>query len=354
MSVIDDGFLGGMGGLVPAAVSASAQCSVWFAHDLLHCTNRHMNKTSEEKEAVLNVFAALVQPFMRIAFEYGIAAGEIAGVLRRVYIEALEARLKAQKRPTTDTRLAAVAGLPLSDVSALREAARAGAPLGSRAYNLDQISLVLSVWLNHPNFSGAYGVALDLDVQKSEDTHRRSFPDLVSIACPTVEAETLLEHLLAAGAVEIVDGQTVRCLSRAFLPGDAEVTRIERAGRYLSAAANSFVHNLMRPEGEPLYFERIVVADEVLTDSARDSFLAVVGEKGQGLLDELDRFLSRLPPSEANAMGKRYGIGIYFFDEQATNGPVARSIKTIQGDIGGGKSDALEEIDVLAPKRRSE
>jgi hypothetical protein len=313
-----------------------------------------MTKTVEEKEALLGVFASLVRPFMRVAFEYGIAAGEIAGAVRRVYIEALEARLKEQRRPTTDARLAAVAGLPRSDVSALREAVRASAPLASRAYNLDQVSVVLSVWLNHPNFTGAYGVALDLDIEKVEDQRRRSFSDLVNIACPNMEPETLLEQLLAAGAVEIVDGRTVRCLSRAFLPRDAEVTRIERAGRYLGAAATSFVHNLVRPESEPLYFERIVVADEVLTDSARDSFLEVVGERGQELLDELDRFLSRLPPSPANATGKRYGIGIYFFDEPATNGPVARSIEKTQGDINGGRSDALEEIDVLAPKRRSE
>src|SRR5215831_2646199 len=90
--------------------------------------HKKMNRTSKEKEAVLNVFAGLIGPLMRVAFEYGITAGEIAGVVRRAYIQALEARLKEQKRPTTDARLAAVAGLPKSDVSALREALRAGAP----------------------------------------------------------------------------------------------------------------------------------------------------------------------------------------------------------------------------------
>ena len=49
--------------------------------------------SGSEKEAVLNVFAALVRPLMRAAFEYGITASEIAGVIRRVYIQSLEARL---------------------------------------------------------------------------------------------------------------------------------------------------------------------------------------------------------------------------------------------------------------------
>src|SRR5882757_3157999 len=232
------------------------------------CKNKtrcNMNKTSNEKEAVLNVFAALVRPLMRVAFEYGISAGEIAGVVRRAYIQALEARLQEQSRPTTDARLAAVAGLPRSDVSALRDALRAGAPHSLRAYvSLDQISALLTVWHTHSNFSGAYGLALDLDLHSVEGSPRRSYDELVSIACPTVDGDTMLEQLIAAGSVEVVEGQTVRCLSRAYVPrgSDSEVTRIERMGRYLGGHAGNFVHNLLRTEQEPLYLERVVVADE--------------------------------------------------------------------------------------------
>src|SRR5206468_9750529 len=88
----------------------------------------HMNKSAREKEAVLSVFSELVRPLMRAAFEYGISAGEISGVVRRTYIQALEARLLDQKRPTTDARIAAIAGLARTDVSSLRDALRSGAP----------------------------------------------------------------------------------------------------------------------------------------------------------------------------------------------------------------------------------
>src|SRR5256714_14360322 len=105
-----------------------------------------MNKSSREKEAVLSVFAELVRPLMRVAFEYGISASEIAGVVRRTYIQSLEARLSDQKRATTDARLAVVAGLAKSDVTALREALRAGAPHSLRAsVSLDQVTNLLTV-----------------------------------------------------------------------------------------------------------------------------------------------------------------------------------------------------------------
>src|SRR5205809_6327323 len=84
----------------------------------------HMNKSAREKEAVLSVFSELVRPLMRAAFEHGISAGEIAGVVRRTYNQAPEARLSDQKRSTTEARLAVLAGLAKSHVTALRQAPR--------------------------------------------------------------------------------------------------------------------------------------------------------------------------------------------------------------------------------------
>ena len=308
-----------------------------------------MNKTSKEKEAVLNVFAGLVRPLMRVAFEYGISAGEIAGVVRRSYIQSLESRLQEQKRPTTDARLAAVAGLPRSDVSALRDALRAGAPHSLRAtVSLDQITALLTAWHTHSNFSGAYGLASELDLVPVPGSPRRSFKELVAVACPGVDEDALLDELVAARSVEVIDGTTARCLSRAYIPPGADVTRIERMGRFLAVVTANFVHNLLRTGAEPVYFERTVVSDEVLSESGRDKFLALAGERGQELLAELDTFLTRLAATEpTEASGRKYGVGIYFFEEQAADQAAQQqSRKTYETDSG--KSTAIQEIDVLA------
>ena len=317
----------------------------------LHC---NMNKTGKEKEAVLNVFAALVRPLMRVAFEYGISAGEIAGVVRRSYIQALESRLQEQKRPTTDARLAAVAGLPKSDVSALRDAVRAGAPHSMRAsVSLDQITALLTAWHTHSSFSGAYGLASELDLVPIPGSPRRSFKELVAVACPGIDEEALLDELVAARSVEVIDGTTARCLSRAYVPQGADVTRIERMGRFLGVVTENFVHNLLRTGTEPVYFERAVVSDEMLSESGRDKFLALAGERGQELLAELDTFLTRLATSEQNQSGRKYGVGIYFFDEQAVDSAFRQQSKKTY-DISSGKATSVEEIDVLAGLGRKE
>jgi hypothetical protein len=308
-----------------------------------------MNKSAREKEAVLNVFASLVRPLTRVAFEYGISASEISGAVRRTYIQSLEERLMDQHRVTTDARIAAVAGLTKSDVSALREATRAGAPHSLRAtVSLDQVTNLLTTWHTLTGYSGAYGLALELDLQPTPGSPRKSFRELVAAACPGADTEALLDELVAAGSVEVVENSTVRCLSRAYVPKGADVKRIERMGRFLSVIAANFVHNLLRIGPEPVYFERAVVSDEFLSDSGRDRFLALAGERGQELLTELDTFLTRLSAAEPSDSGRKYGVGMYFFEDQ----PNANSGDLDQGDFYEERSarvaPVLEEIDVLA------
>jgi len=308
-----------------------------------------MNKSVREKEAVLNVFAALMRPLMTFAFEYGISASEIAGVVRRTYIQALEARLAEQKRPASDARLAVVAGLTKSDVTALREAARIGAPHSQRtAVSVDQITNLLTVWHTHSGFSGAYGLALELDLIPTSATPRKSFRELIAVACPGADEEALLDELIASGSVEVIDSVTVRCLSRAYLPQETDVKRIEWMGRVLSNVAASFIHNLRREPQDPVYLERAVVCDEPISEAGRDKFLALAGERGKALLTELDSFLAHLTATDGSKTGRRYGLGVYFFDDQISGDQTHVRITKSHDDKPARATAPVEEIDVLA------
>lgn len=307
-----------------------------------------MTKSAREKEAVLNVFASLMRPLMRIAFEYGVTASDVSAAVRRTYIQALEARLLEQKRPTTDERIAFVSGLAQSDVSALREAERSGAPHSGKGSvrSSDQIANLLTVWNTSNNFSGAYGVAMDLDLTPTAGSPRRSFRELVEAACPGADEEVLLDELVASESIEVVDSITVRCVARAYLPQDADIKRITWAGRVLANLADSFAHNLVRKANEPVYLERAVVSDEPLSEAGRDKFLATAGERGQELLTELDAFATRLARTERSDTGKRYGFGVYFFEDQniltAKDQTGTHEVKILPRD------SPSNEIDVLA------
>jgi hypothetical protein len=190
---------------------------------------------------------------------------------------------------------------------------------------------------------------MELDLMPTDGSPRRSFSELVAAACPGADEEALLDELVAAGSVEVIDSITVRCLSRAYVQKGADVRRIERMGRFLAAITGNFVHNLLRVSPEPVYFERAVISDDLLSEAGRDKFLALSGERGQELLTELDTFLARLAKTEGSTSGKRYGVGIYFFDGPSAQATEGQSPEPVEDDRPNRQaSPKVEEIDVLA------
>jgi hypothetical protein len=124
-------------------------------------------------------------------------------------------------------------------------------------------------------------------------------------------------------------------------------------GRFLGVVTGNFVHNLLRNDTEPAYFERAVVSDERLTPRGRDQFLNIAGERGQELLAELDTFLTGLASAESAATGKRYGVGIYFFEDDSAQSPVDRD-KGNELKVERNKNTEPQEIDVLASVARKD
>jgi hypothetical protein len=118
-------------------------------------------------------------------------------------------------------------------------------------------------------------------------------------------------------------------------------------GRVLANVTSSFVHNLLRLGPEPLYFERAVVSDDLISEAGRDKFLAVASERGQEVLTELDTFLTRLAASERSETGKKYGVGVYFFENQSADQETEVQPNTYNERTSRAVS-SVEEIDVLA------
>jgi hypothetical protein len=193
---------------------------------------------------------------------------------------------------------------------------------------------------------------MDLDLVETPNSPRRTFADLAEFACPGVDRDALLDELLAAGSVEIVDGTTVRCLTRSYVPRGGDVNRIERMGRFLAAASGNFVHNLLRAENEPSFFERTVVSDHMLDEQGRDRFLAMAAERGEELTTDLDTWLAGLASADESKPAKKYGVSVYFFEEEGFGHPDAKARTTGEPSLNDEKKASGDEIDVLDPARR--
>jgi hypothetical protein len=308
--------------------------------------------SSEQRDALLALFTSLLRPLMPVALERGISAREISDSVRRAYVQVLEGRMAGQDRQLSDARLALVAGLTRSEVQLFRDPRRTSLPPAGAVTQFEQVAMILSAWHTHPRFSGAYGLALDLDLEATGDPAQRSFAQLVETACPGADRDTLLDELIATNSAEIVDQRMLRCRSRAAVwqgSDDVNVQQIDRAAKCLEAAASSFAHNLLQETGAKRYFERMVVSDHPLSERGRDEFAAVAQVRGDSYVTELDSWITKHTEPDESPSARRYGIGVYFFEESQST---AQSVGA-QGpgrDLSTeGRRGSVQEIDVLAP-----
>jgi hypothetical protein len=260
--------------------------------------------------------------------------------------------MAGQDRQLSDARLALVAGLTRSEVQLFRDPRRKSSTPAGAMSHFEQVAMVLSAWHTHPKFSGAYGLALDLDLEPTSDAAQRTFAQLVEAACPGAHRDTLLDELIATNSAEIVDQRTLRCRSRAAVwrgSDNVNVKQIDRAAKCLEAAASSFAHNLLQEAGGKRYFERMVVSDHALSERSRDEFAAVAQARGDGYVTELDTWITKNTDPDESTAGRRYGVGVYFFEE-SPSAEVSVGARSPGGDESvEGRKGSVREIDVLDP-----
>jgi hypothetical protein len=309
--------------------------------------------SSDEREALLALFTALLRPLMPVALERGISAREISDAVRRAYVQVLERRMSGQDRQLSDARLALVAGLTRSEVQLFRDPRSKSPPPESSASQFQIMARLLTIWHTHPRFSGAYGLALDLDLESAIDASRRTFAELVETVSPGANSDTLLDELIATDSAEIVDNKTLRCRSRAALFGqssnDVNLKQIDRASKCLEAAASSFAHILLQEEGGQVYFERMVVSNHPLSERSRNEFAAVAQSRGDSYVGELDSWIAKHTEPDDSPTSRHYGVGVFFFEESPT--PVSSGDAQSRAVDSSFKrwNGSVREVDVLAP-----
>jgi hypothetical protein len=311
--------------------------------------------SSDERDALLGLFTALLRPLMPVALERGISAREISDSVRRAYVQVLEARMAGQDRQLSDARLALVAGLTRSEVQLFRDPRRKASPPTGSDSRIQQVAKLLTIWHTHPRFSGAYGLALDLDLDAATEPSHRSFSELVETAFVDTDADrdVLLDELIATNSAEIVDHRTLRCRARAAVwhgSDDENVTPlIDRAAKCLEAAASSFAHNLLRETGDKKYFERMVVSDHPLSERSRDEFAAIAQVRGDSYVTELDSWIAKHTAPDESPEARHYGVGVYFFEESQAADQFAGARSPGSEFSLDERKGSIREIDVLAP-----
>jgi hypothetical protein len=263
------------------------------------------------KETILGAFRQLLRPLVRILLRNGITYDEYAETSKTVFVEVAQRDFPREDVGDSLSQVAIVTGL------SRKEAARIAADIagggGVSTANLNRVGRILAGWHQDPEFTGPYGLPLEL----TTDGPLASFPDLVDRYCPGSDPQSVLDELRRVGVVSMQPGGRVRVLTRAYIPGTEDPASFQFMGLALRDLAETLDSNL-NGKSETGYFERRVWTPAGIDPRDMPEFDGLVNTKGQEFLELLDNFLtSKETEAEQAKVEKkvRVGVGVFLFSD---------------------------------------
>jgi hypothetical protein len=266
---------------------------------------------------LLSAYRVLMQPLVRILIRNGVSYGEFSEVLRNVFVEVAERDFGIPGRKPSQSRVAILTGLTRKEVAKQKAILDGEGALGEPG-NLNRVTRVLLGWHTDSDYTGPYGVPIELPFDAKQGTV--SFTDLVRRYSGDMAARAMLDELLRVGAVEKLSTGWYKVLTRAYVPESLHPDALERLGTVVRNFVNTVEFNMEKSAPGAGRFERVVFADNGLRKELLPVFDKLLRVKGQQLLVELDNWLSAQELSaeaqKPNRERVKTGVGIYHFIEE--------------------------------------
>lgn len=282
------------------------------------------------KQTLLAAFRVLMGPLVRILLRQGISFAEFSEVAKAVYVEIALKDFKVSGRKATRTRIAVMTGLTRKEVKrVIDEAVKERYELKT---NYNRLGRVLVGWHTDPDFTGPYGMPLELQYE-TQNYEEPTFSVLVRRHSGDMSPRSILDELIRVGAVKETDAGWFRVLRRDYIPEAQGVHNFERAGGVIRNFINTIDFNMTKTAPGKGRFERQAVADDGIRAQDMPIFDAYLRERCQAMLEEIDNWLTNLPkpdPEKGDEVVKT-GLGIYHYMGNPSDD---RSFKEVLTDEG--------------------
>ncbi len=272
--------------------------------------------TDPVRIGLLSAYRVLMQPLVRILVRHGVSYNEFNEVLKNVFVEVAERDFGIPGRKPSQSRIAIITGLTRKEV-AKQKAILDGDVLPQDSSNLNRVTRVLLGWHTDSEYTGPYGLPLELSFDPSEGV---GITSLVRKYSGDMAPRAMLDELLRVGAVEKVSAGAFKVLTRAYVPESLHPDALERLGEVIKNFVSTVEFNTEKSAPGAGRFERVVFADNGLRIELLPSFDRLLRTKGQQLLVELDNWLSAQESHESAENSEittiKTGVGIYHFIEE--------------------------------------
>lgn len=264
------------------------------------------------KTGLLRAYAKFLRPLARILLRQGITYAELSEVIKTVFVETAAQEFRVPGKKMSKARIAIVTGLTRKEVQRLSE--KDAERRFTTRTNSSRIGRVLSGWHTDPDFTGPYGMPLELRYD-SEVPGDATFVRLVQRFSGDMTPRAMLDELLRVGAVHETDHNWFKIVRREYVPNLLAPDFLERVGSGIYNFVHTVETNLQKEASGKGRFERSVFRPGGIRSEDLGRFDSYVREKCQGLLDDLDNWLSKLEAPDEKSGGEiiQTGVGIYHY-----------------------------------------
>jgi hypothetical protein len=281
----------------------SAALAIWDAPP-----SNGLGMSENFKTTLLAAFGRLMKPLVRILLRNGVAYGEFAEVVKRVYVDVSATAIRDVGGVASESKVAIKTGLSRTEVARL---------LSHTGFNGDdleaqtnRVGWLLTLW--HQD-TGPYGIPLELPFD--EKPGKRSFCELVrrSGALDVTPSELLDELVRVGAAVQLPNG-LIRVLARSYLPSQTDPAALEFMSVAFTDLASTLARNLEYEERSK-FFERRVWTPHGIAEKDVAAFEQMVNEQGQHFLETLDDWLTSRETEARKSHDEvvRVGVATYMF-----------------------------------------
>jgi len=282
-------------------------------------SNRGLNEYI--KDSLLEACKEAARPLVRLCIKHGISFQEITNALRYVFLDSAKEDYLDETSGTV-SRMAILTGIPRTEVEAIVDTEPESKAVAARMSASVQ---VLTAWHADPDFTGPYGIPLELPYETNA-----GFVGLANRYGNGIAPDEVLDDLMRAGCVTQGKRGALKVLRRSYLSGEIDPVSIGYAGQCIRSLAETLEFNLENSRDPDKRFQRQFISTFGIRSSDLPAFNELVKEAGQKFLEDLDSWtterekalknLERIP----NEIPRVYpGVGVHMF---FSSGPKQRKL----------------------------
>ena len=268
--------------------------------------------TDIDRNALGAASRAMLRPVVSFLLKCGMSWREFANLAKSVFVEVATDEYGIRGRPTNVSRVSLLTGISRKEVSRQRELlANEEPPPPNKTSDATRL---LSGWHQDPDFVNAEGKPRALDAEGEGD----GFPELCRRYASEVPASTILKELKRVGAVETDSDGRLRARLRYYMPTQYDPQWVMNAGSLLTDIGNNINYNLVVGEQQPTRFLGRA-SEQQIDPAAVPEFYAMVEEKGQEFLEQMDEWLTAHRAAEGEGVPEkdlRLGVGLFLIHDE--------------------------------------